>query len=256
ALAGAPVALVMRLVASRAEERQQLKWLAVVAGVFVPAFAAHFLIQLVWGNTAPDYCSLVFHALHVFWLPGATAIAIFRYRLYEIDFLINRALVYGVLTIAVVGFYVGVVGALGFLLQQRGSLLISLLATGVIAVAFAPLRLRVQTTVNRLMFGIRRDPYEVLADLGRQLEATSADTPLLDAVAGTVARALQLPYVAIHAVSDEGDTIRAEHGSLVGEPIVIPLIYQGEVTGELILALDAQAVELSPSDKRRVADLT
>jgi two-component system NarL family sensor kinase len=256
ALAGGVAALLTRLVASRAEERQQLKWLTVVAGMIVAAFAAHFLIQIVWGNGAPDFGSLVFHALLVFGLPVATAIAIFKYRLYEIDFLINRALVYGVLTIAVIGFYVGVVGALGFLLQQRASLLISLLATGVIAVAFAPLRLRVQTAVNRLLFGVRRDPYEVLADLARQLEATSADTPLLEAVAETVARALQLPYVAIHAVTDERGTIHAEHGSLVGEPIVIPLVYQGEVTGELILALGAQAVELSPTDKRMLADLT
>ena len=256
ALAGAAAALLTRLVASRAEEKQQLKWLAVVAGMIVPAFAAHFLIQLVWGNTAPDYGSLVFHALQVFGLPVATAIAIFKYRLYEIDLLINRALVYGVLTIAVVGFYVGVVGALGFLLQQRASLLISLLATGVIALAFAPLRVRVQAAVNRLVFGARRDPYELLADLGRQLEATNADTPLLEAVAGSVARALRLEYVAIRISAAGSDPIQAEHGTKVGELIAIPLVYQGEVTGQLVVALGPQRVELSPTDKRLLADLT
>lgn len=256
ALAGAAAALLTRLVASRAEERQQLKWLAVVAGMIVPAFAAHFLIQLVWGNTVPDFGSLLFHAMQVFGLPVATAIAIFKYRLYEIDFLINRAFVYGVLTIAVVGFYVAVVGALGFFLRERASLLPSLLATGVIALAFAPLRVRVQAAVDRLLYGVRRDPYEVLADLGRQLEATSADTPLLGAVACTVARALRLEYVAIHISAAGSDPVQAEHGTKVGDLIPIPLVYQGEMTGQLVVAIGPQRLELSPTDKRLLADLT
>jgi signal transduction histidine kinase len=196
------------------------------------------------------------HALLIVGLPAATAIAILRYRLYEIDVIINRTLVYGVLTIVVVGFYVGVVGVLGVLLQQRASLLISLLATGVIALAFAPLRARVQVAVNRLLFGARPDPYEILVGLGRQLEATTADTPLLEAVAGTVARALRLPYVAIRVSSEGHEVIHAEHGSMVGEPIVIPLVYHGESTGELVLSLGPHGANLSPDEKRLLADLT
>lgn len=256
AAAGATAALLTRLVRSRAEERQQLKWLGLVAVMTVAAFAVHFVIQAVTGGSLLDIGSVVFHALLVLGIPAATAIAILRYRLYEIDFIINRTLVYGVLTIIVVGFYVGVVGALGLLFQQRSSLLISLLATGVIAVAFAPLRMRVQKAVNRLLFGARRDPYEVLAEVGRQLEATSADTPLLEAVAGTVARALQLPYVALRVQPDGSDAIHAEHGTEVGESIVIPLVYQGEPTGELVLSLGSQRGELSPADQRLLADLT
>ena len=256
AVAGAAAALLSRLAASRADERQQLKWLALVACLIAPAFAVHFLIQVVWGSTVPDYGALVMHPLFILGLPLATAIAILRYRLYDIDILINRTLVYGVLTIAVVGFYVGVVGSLGLLLQQRASLLVSLFATGVIALAFAPLRVRVQAAVNRLLFGVQRDPYEILADLGRQLEATSADTPLLEAVAGTVARALQLPYVAIRVLGGGGDAIHAEYGAMVGEAIAIPLVFQGEVTGELVLALGTQRLELSSGDKQLLADLT
>jgi two-component system NarL family sensor kinase len=256
ALAGAAVALLRRLVASRAEERQQLKWLALVAVMIVPSFAAHFESQLLWGRAVPDYGALAVQALLIVGLPAATAIAILKHRLYEIDELINRTLVYGVLTIGLIGFYIGIVGSLGWVLQQRANLLVSLLATGVIAVAFAPLRLRVQAAVDRMLFGVARDPYEVLADLGRQLEATSAETPLLEAVAGTVARALRLPYVAIRAPAAGRDRIHAEHGAMVGEPIVIPLVYQGEVTGELALALGSKRIQLSPTDKRLLADLT
>jgi signal transduction histidine kinase len=254
--AGATAALLTRLVRSRAEERQQLKWLGLVAVMTVAAFAVHFVIQAVTGGSLLDIGAVVFHALLVLGIPAATAIAILRYRLYEIDFIINRTLVYGILTIIVVGFYVGVVGALGLLFQQRAGLLISLLATGVIAVAFAPLRMRVQAAVNRLLFGARRDPYEVLADLGRHMEATSADTPLLEAVASTVARALRLPYVALRGPADSSDSIHAEHGSKVGESIVIPLVHQGEPTGELVLALGPHRAELSTEDQRLLGDLT
>jgi signal transduction histidine kinase len=256
AMAGATVALLTRLARSRAEERQQMKWLALVAVMTVAAFLVHFVLQVIWGSSLVDFGSVAFHLLLIVGLPAATAIAILRYRLYEIDLIINRALVYGVLTIVVVGFYVGVVGVLGVLLQQRAGLLISLFATAVIAVAFAPLRVRVQAAVNRLLFGTRRDPYEVLADLGRQLEATSADTPLLEAVAGTVARALQLPYVAIRVAADDADAIHAEYGTSSGESIVIPLVYQGGPTGELVLSLGSERAQLSAADHRLLADLT
>lgn len=255
-LAGGAAALLRRLAGSHGAERQQLKWVALVAGAIVPAFAAHFLIQLVWRGSVPDYGAFVLAPLLIVGLPAATAIAILNYGLYEIDVLINRTVVYVVLTIVVIGFYVGVVGFLGVLFQQKVDLLVSLLATGVIALVFAPLRDRVQGAVNRLLFGVRRDPYEILADLGRQLETTSADTPLLEAVAGTVARALRLPYVAIRVPADAGDAIHAEHGSIAGEPVVIPLVYQGEPTGELVLSLGLRRPQLSAADQRLLADLT
>ena len=256
ALAGGAAALLLRLAGSRGDERQQLKWVALVASAIVPAFAAHFLIQLVWGGSVPDYGAFVFAPLLIIGLPGAIAIAILKYGLYEIDILINRTVVYGVLTIVVVGFYVGVVGFLGLLFQQRAGLLVSLLTTGVIALVFAPLRVRVQGAVNHLLFGVRRDPYEVLADLGRQLEATSADTPLLEAVAGTVARALRLPYVSIRVPADGSDAIHAEYGSMAGEPVVIPLVYQGQATGKIVLSLGLRRPQLSAADQRLLADLT
>jgi signal transduction histidine kinase len=255
-MAGATVALVTRLVRSHAEERQQLKWLALVAVMTVAAFLVHFLIQVFWGSSALDVGSVAMHVLLIVGLPAATAIAILRYRLYDIDVIINRALVYGVLTIVVVAFYVGVVGILSVLLQQRASLLISLLATGVIAVAFAPLRVRVQTAVNRLLFGARPDPYDVLAGLGEQLEATTSDTPLLEAVASTIARALRLPYVAIRVSAEGGEAIHAEYGSMLGESIVIPLVHQGESMGELVLSLGSHGANLLPGEERLLADMT
>ena len=140
------------------------------------------------------YYSPVFSLLFV---PVFTYIAIVRYRLYDIDVVINRTLVYGSLSACVVGIYVLAVVALGALFQARGNLAISLMATGFVAVLFQPLRMRLQRGVNRLMYGERDDPYAVTSRLGRRLEATLAPEAVLPTVVETIAQALKLPYAAI-----------------------------------------------------------
>ena len=70
-----------------------------------------------------------------------------------------------------------------------------MLATGVVAVAFSPVRARLQRLVDRLMFGAGADPYGVLADLGRRLQTPMTPDQVLPAIATSVAGALQLPYV-------------------------------------------------------------
>ncbi len=115
-----------------------------------------------------------------FILPPATlALAVLRHRLWDIDVLINRSLVYGALTSGVVGLYVLSVGGLSLLFQANGGLLVSLVATGLVAVLFQPLRYRVQRGVNRLLYGERDDPYTVLSSLGRRLETSLAADDLL-----------------------------------------------------------------------------
>ena len=111
-----------------------------------------------------------------------------RYRLWDIDVLINRTLVYGALTAIVVGVYVLVVSILSTLLHTFGNFLISLLATGLVAVLFQPLRARLQRSVNRLMYGERDDPHAVLSRLGSRLEATLAPEAILPTIVETVAQ--------------------------------------------------------------------
>ena len=84
-------------------------------------------------------------------LPVTLAIAMLRERLLEIDIIINRSLVYSALTAIVAGVYVLIVGSLGVLFQSQDNLLISLLATGIVAVLFQPLREILQKRANRSM---------------------------------------------------------------------------------------------------------
>jgi hypothetical protein len=144
-------------------ERQQTKW--VVFGVSLALLGV--LSIFIVGSTIP--LSIIpdligASLLHVFLLliPLSIGIAILRYRLWDIDIIISRTLVYGTLTGSIIGIYILIVGYLGALFRASGNLLISLIATGVVAVLFQPLRGLLQRGVNRLLYGQRDEPYAVI----------------------------------------------------------------------------------------------
>ncbi len=239
--------LIVRFRRSRGEERQQLKWFT---------FAAVLIPLSLLGNTLfPDLAWLIGGASVAF-MPVAIGIAVLKYRLYDIDIVVNRTIVYGALTASVVGLYVLVVGGLGVLLQARGNLLVSILATGLVAVLFQPLRSRLQRGVDRLMYGERDDPYRVLSRLGQRLEATLTPDATLRTVVEITAQALKLPYAAI-TLKQAGEEFvaAAEYGTPAGEPVVLPLAYGAEPVGQLILAPRSPGEAFSPSDKRLLDDL-
>jgi signal transduction histidine kinase len=180
-----------------------------------------------------------------------------KYRLYDIDIVINRTLVYGALTASVVAIYVLVVGYLGALFRTGGNLAISLLATGVVAVLFQPLRDRLQRGVNRLMYGERDDPYAVVSRLGQRLEATLAPEDVLSTIVKTVREALKLPYAAIALPRDGNcfEVLATSGEESPADPLVLPLSYGGESVGELLLAARAPGESFSAADRRLLEGL-
>src|SRR5207247_4889189 len=139
---------------------------------------------------------------------------------------------------------------LGVLFQTRGNLLISLIATGLVAVLFQPLRNRLQQGVNRLMYGERDDPYAVLTRLGQRLEVTLAPEAVLPTIVETIAQALKLPYVAIASKQDDAFSITASYGLSQGKPLILPLVYQAEIIGQLLLASRAPGDAFTTEDQR------
>jgi len=249
------ISLVVRFWRSRGEERQQLKWF-VSAGALV-AFAATLLFVVGVRSSQPiESIFWGFFVLAVFAVPTSMGVAILRYRLWAIDLLINRAIVYGALSAVVVGLYVLVVGSLGAFLQARGSLLVSLLGAGLVAVLFAPLRERLQRGVNRLMYGERDDPYAVLSRMGERLETTLAPKAVLPTIAETIAQALKLPYVAIELEHDGEFVKEAEYGKQPPDaPLVLPLAYGTETVGRLVASSRSPGEEFSASDRKLLEDL-
>ena len=241
-------------------QRQQTKWVvfgisAAVATQSVGALLGPLLARTDLPAALYGVADLTVVTFAYTLIPLSIGFAILRYRLYDIDLVINRALVYGALTAGVVGLYVLVVGGLGTLLQAGGNLLVSLLATGLVALLFAPLRERLQKAVNRLMYGERDDPYAVLSRLGQRLEATLAPDATLHAVVRTVAEALRIPYVAIEVGRDGGFERVAATGEPVGEPLRLSLAHGGEEVGRLLLGARPGEAGFSSADRRLVDDL-
>ena len=242
--------LVVRFRRSGREERQQIKWLAFTASLVPVWFLLNAPVQQAFPNLF-----LVIDALALAAVPAATGIAVLRYRLYDIDLVINRTLVYGALTACVVSVYILVVGYLGQLFRTGNDLLVSLIATGIVAVFFAPLRDRLQRGVNRLMYGERDEPYTVISRLGERLEDALAPEAVLPTIIETVREALKLPYAAIALKEGDGLVVAAESGAPTKETLRLPLVHQGETNGELILSQRAPRESFSPADRYLLEDL-
>jgi signal transduction histidine kinase len=242
---------VMRYRASDGDERQQLRWVGTSLGLALPlAVAGAFL----WGSVPG---AEVLPALAFLLLPTGIAVAVLKYRLYEIDLVVNRALVYGVMTVGIVGSYVASVGLIGATLSRRGDLVASLVVTGIVAVCFQPLRERVQRFVNRRMYGERDDPYVALAGLGRKLASSVQREVILPTVVDTIGQTLALRYVGLVVAGQSGSGeggAAAEYGTPGGDVLTLPLTHQSTLVGELRIAPRA-GERLRERDRRLIADL-
>jgi signal transduction histidine kinase len=241
-------------------QRQQTKWVVYGISMGWGAYLVNLTLSLffpVLTQTGPLVALITSAAVYgfLFLLPLSIGFAIVRARLWDIDILINRTLVYGCLSVCVVGVYVLVVGYLGTLFGASGNLVISLVATGLVALLFQPLRAWLQRGVNRLLYGQRDEPYTVITRLSQRLEGTLAPDAILPTIVDTVAQALKLPYVAILLKQEGTFRLAASAGALVGEPLVLPLAYQQEAIGQMRLAPRAPGEPFTPADRRLLDEL-
>jgi len=248
------ISLLLRLQRAQGDERQQIKWLVLPAILYWISLPFGFLAEY-----EPNGIFLVLGvAPALLSVPGiviAVAFSIFKYRLYDIDLIINRSLVYGALTGSVIAIYVLVVGAFGELFQLGGNLVISLLATGLVAVLFQPLRSRLQRAVNRMMYGERDDPAAVFARLGDLLEASASPQETLPGLVRTIAQTLKLPYAAIELGPPGQRQVVAVYGNPSGEIERFALVYQAEVVGSLMVASRGQGEELTLADRQLLENI-
>jgi hypothetical protein len=160
----AAVCVVLRFRSSRGVERQQMRWVAAGAAAAVGGL----LLGLPNGlGIAPDWTSaIVFPALLC--PPLAVAVAVLRYRLYDLDRVVSRTLTYGLVTVLLAAGYAAVVIGLGRLLGQDSSLVVAAATLAAVA-AFAPLRRRVQGLVDRRFNRRRYDAARTVEHLAARL---------------------------------------------------------------------------------------
>lgn len=261
------IGLIARWRSSEGQTKQQMKWVVFFLGaVTLPFITLELMLWVVaqWASGTGletafrSFLDTVYSPLAITaWLgiPLVIGVAILKDRLYDIDIIINRTLVYGGLSLGIVAVYVLVVGALGALFQAQGNFFFALLATGLIAVLFQPVRARLQRAANRLMFGERDDPYAVLSKLGTQLQTTATPEAMLESVVETIAATLKLPYVAIELAGEQGRLSGATMGPAVAETAEFPLRYQNETVGYLVVSPRSPGESFTERERQLLTDI-
>ncbi len=207
------VSLVLRYRRSRGEERQQIKWIALAAslvglgfvGAMISGLTAFVFAPETWEGTAdsaPLWFDLLFSMVLLSFggVPVAVGIAVLRYRLYDIDLLINRALVYGTLTATLAATYVGSVISLQYLLRAltgQESTLAVVASTLAIAALFSPLRRRVQGFVDRRFYRRKYDASKTLAAFGARLRDETDLRALREDLVGVAQETMQPEHVSL-----------------------------------------------------------
>jgi signal transduction histidine kinase len=244
---------------STAAQRQQTKWAAAALVTAMVGFVLTPTLQYlpVFSRSAPGaviYSGielLTFGALFCL-VPLAIARAVLRHRLWDIDPLLHRALVYGGLTAALTAVYAGIVTWVGRGVTVQGYPVASFAAAGAVAVLFEPLRRRLQRWANRLTYGQRDDPYAAVTTLARRIADTAGLDDVLPLLARSARRAMRSPYAAIAAADG---AVLADSGRAVPQPITIPLVQHAERVGLLLIAPRMAGEGFDVRDTKLLADL-
>jgi signal transduction histidine kinase len=162
-------AIVRRFRRSRGEERLQLKWLTLSTILVAAMFAVYGVLVIFQWTVSPDGRRLTWledlTILAFLAVPVSVAFGVLKYRLYDIDIVINKAVVYGAIAVFITAVYLLVVIGVGSLIGYASNPVLSAIAAAIIALAFQPARRWAQRLANRFVYGRRSTPYEVLSQL-------------------------------------------------------------------------------------------
>lgn len=244
-------------------ERQQTKWFLYGLSLSLTGILAVSVIPLAY---RPDFYSQphplgllaldVAVVLLLMPIPVTLTLTMLRKRLWDIDPIVNRTLVYAGLSALIVAVYSLIVSYLSILFHVGRNTVFSLVAAGVTAFLFAPLKDRLQRAVNRMMYGEQHDPYTFLLELGNRLKEPHAPEAALETVARTVKEALRLPYAGIKLIRNEQPLLVASLGDPPQETTAIPLVSGGRELGSLVVAARSPGEAFNEADQRMLGILS
>jgi signal transduction histidine kinase len=269
--------IIVRFRRAVGDERQQMKWLAFVMVVDGLIWAAILPAGIATSGDSRVMTPMFGVAIQflAYGLLASIAIAILKYRLYDIDVVISRTLVYGSLAAFITAVYVGIVVGVGTLIGSGGqpNLALSIIATAIVAVAFQPVRERLQTFANRLVYGMRATPYEVLSRFSERVAESYAADDVLPRMARVLADGTGAERAEVWLRS--GDELRAtavwpdRNGSQAPFPIAVtgqelpaipgvdravPVRHQGGLLGALTVS-KRHGESLTPVEEKLLDDL-
>ncbi|TDV46168.1 ATP-binding protein [Actinophytocola oryzae] len=232
--------------------RPTLWLLAALIGSVVAYFVIWVVPVIVAGKPLVSY---EMQALPFMAVPVAMSAAVLRHRALNIEVAVSRTVVYGALTIGAVGLYVAVVSLWSALFGPITSVWWQAAVAAAIAVVSQPVRARLQSLVNKRLYGDREDPYRVVSGLASRLENTPIVPALLPEIIETVAAALRLPHMAIEIQARGRSETAASVGTPTGELYRMPLTYHGERVGNLVVGRRSAQRELTRPDRIALAEV-
>ncbi|MEI5584889.1 MULTISPECIES: ATP-binding protein [unclassified Agromyces] len=227
--------VVVRVVRADGIERRQVGWFGYAVALVVVVI---LVAPSPWANAV------------VLLIPVGIAVATLRYRLYDLDLLVNRTVVIALLLAGAAIAYAALVAWVGALVGTSEGI-VPFVAAFAVALAFHPARIRLQRFVDRLFHGLRGDPYALLRDLDRTLREADSPREALSRAAAQVRAGLRLPGVGLVVPLPSGGEVREQSGELTEAPAVIPLELHGRQVGELLAApRDARSTAMDAADTR------
>ena len=151
-------------------------------------------------------------------IPVSIVVGVMRYKLFDIDLVVRRSVVYGVLAVGIAAVYIGLAAAPGLALGNQIPVELAVLLTVLAAVLFQPLRRRLESLADRWVFGERINRYQLLTSFGTTLEQTVDLTELLPRLAETVRRGLGAEWVRVSLRGELADSWLAELPGIAGSP--------------------------------------
>jgi len=265
--------MVIRLRRSRGEVRQQVRWLAYLGLADVVLFVATIVTNIIWPNSLVSNVLFVALFSTIFLgIPAASAIAILKYRLYDLDIVIKKTVVFGALVAFFTVVYVAVVVGIGAAIGKRGNTVLTFAAAAIVAIAFQPVRTRARRFADRVVYGKRASPYEVLSEFADRVSGAYSTDDVLPRMAqivgaGTGASRAEVwlrvgPEIRLTA---DWPADREAHPTalpLVGDDLpdvpgstrTFPVRHQGELLGAISVTVPASE-PLTPTQEKLVQDL-
>ncbi|MDQ0379708.1 sensor histidine kinase [Amycolatopsis thermophila] len=225
------VILFVRFAQAGREQRARMRLLVVVTALLLVCYPLLIVLQGLVGDPDPVWLRLLgWLAIGLMaMIPVAVVIGVVRYRLFDIELVLRRSVVFAVLSAGIAAVYFGLAAAPGLALGDRVPVELAVLLTIVATIAFQPVRRGLERLADRLVFGERVNRYQLVTDFGVALEHTLDLAELLPRLAGTVCRGLSAPWVRV-AVPGSAATA----GDPAGPPALrLPLERGGEVIGHI-----------------------
>ena len=197
----AVVSLVIRFRRATGDDRQQIKWIAVAATIVGVLYGTALVVSFAsgwddqgpgWVQTLQSLCLASFGLL-----PIAIGIAVLKYRLYDLDLVIRKTVVFALLAAFITAVYVGIVVGVGTIAGAASNTVLSAVAAAAVALAFQPVRRGAQRIADRLVYGSRATPYELLSDFSQRVSSTYAADDVLPRMARLVAEGIGADRAAV-----------------------------------------------------------